>query len=81
MKKPQWITAGIALLLTVGLYALTQNQLFGFHPKKPAAAVASKGDHEGHAHAEGEGHEEAVLSVDTICLMLKKRSGRINSPA
>ncbi|HZH95728.1 MAG TPA: tetratricopeptide repeat protein [Flavisolibacter sp.] len=66
MKKPQWITAGIALLLTLGLYALTQNQLFGYHPKKPAAAVASKGDHEGHAHAEGEGHEETALSVDTI---------------
>jgi tetratricopeptide (TPR) repeat protein len=29
MKKPQWITAVIALLLVIGLYAATQQQLFG----------------------------------------------------
>ncbi len=34
MKKPQWIVAGTALLLTFGLYALTQNQIFGYNLKK-----------------------------------------------
>ena len=29
MKKKQWITAGISLLLVIILFALTQNQLFG----------------------------------------------------
>ncbi|HEU0111194.1 MAG TPA: hypothetical protein VFQ73_09980 [Flavisolibacter sp.] len=29
MKKPQWITIGIAILLVLGLYAATQKQLFG----------------------------------------------------
>lgn len=37
MKKPQWIVAGAALLLTVLLFVLTQPQLFGTHPKKGAA--------------------------------------------
>jgi len=38
MKKPQWITAGIALLLITGLFALTQDGIFGYHPKKIEAA-------------------------------------------
>jgi len=29
MSKPQWITAGIAILLLMGLYAATQKHLFG----------------------------------------------------
>jgi len=33
MNRPQWITAGIALLLTIGLYAATQKQLFGAKEK------------------------------------------------
>jgi tetratricopeptide (TPR) repeat protein len=33
MKRPQWITVGIALLLVAGLYAATTNQIFG-PPKK-----------------------------------------------
>lgn len=73
MKKPQWILAGIAFLLTVGLYALTQNQLFGNHPKKSSAAVASKDNHEGHAHAEGEGHEEGAQNIDSILVHAKEK--------
>ncbi len=72
MKKPQWIAAGIAFLLTIGLYALTQDQLFGHHPKKATAATAPKDEHEGHAHAEGEGHEHEGLSIDTILVQAKK---------
>jgi tetratricopeptide (TPR) repeat protein len=29
MKKPQWITIGIALIAVIGLYAATQKQIFG----------------------------------------------------
>ena len=51
MKKPQWITAGVVLLLTLSLYALTQNNLFGIK-KRPAPTAAAAGN--------------AVLSIDTI---------------
>ena len=37
MKKLQWITAGFSLLLIIGLYAVTQDEVFGYHPKKIAA--------------------------------------------
>lgn len=33
MKKPQWITAGISFLFIIGLYAITQDKVFGYHPK------------------------------------------------
>ncbi len=49
MKKPQWIVASVALLLTIALYALTQNNVFGHHPKKPTS-IAVKESHEGHNH-------------------------------
>src|SRR4051812_47380004 len=29
MKKPQWITIGIALIVVIGLYAATEKQIFG----------------------------------------------------
>jgi tetratricopeptide (TPR) repeat protein len=42
MKKAQWITAGIAFLVLIGLYAATQNKLFGPTPlKKGAVATAT----------------------------------------
>jgi len=33
MKKKQWITGGISLLIVIILFALTQNQLFGIPPR------------------------------------------------
>ena len=33
MKKPQWITAGIALAAVICIYAITTNQVFGDHVK------------------------------------------------
>ena len=72
MKKPQWIVASVALLLTFTLYALTQDKLFGHHPKKASAAAPAVADgHEGHDHAKGEAHTDsegpsAALSIDTI---------------
>jgi tetratricopeptide (TPR) repeat protein len=43
MKKPQWITIGIALIVVIGLYAATEKQIFGPREVKqtrvePAAA-------------------------------------------
>ena len=38
MKKPQWITLLIAALFVVGLFAATQNSLFGERKSKPGAA-------------------------------------------
>lgn len=65
MKRPQWIIAGAALLLVLGLYAATSGNIFGNHPKvsatAPAAAVAS-----GHNHA-GE------LSIDSILVRAQGR--------
>ena len=53
MTKPQWITAGLALLLTIGIYAATQKQLFGpSGVRKPSAEMAA--------------NAAAPLSIDTI---------------
>ena len=53
MTKPQWITAGLALLLTIGIYAATQKQLFGPPGvRKPSAEMAA--------------NAAAPLSIDTI---------------
>ena len=41
MKRPQWITIGIAVLLVIGLYAATQQQLFGEKKRLAATAAAS----------------------------------------
>jgi tetratricopeptide (TPR) repeat protein len=57
MTKPQWITAVIALLLTIGIYAATQKQLFGPSKiKKPATEALAAG---------------APLSIDTILFHAK----------
>lgn len=53
MTRPQWITAGLALLLTIGIYAATQKQLFGPPGvRKPSAEMAA--------------NAAAPLSIDTI---------------
>src|ERR1043165_617737 len=41
MKKPQWITLGIAALLVIGLFAATQNNLFGERKKHPVVTNIS----------------------------------------
>ena len=68
MKKAQWIVAATAVLLTIGLYALTQNAVFGHNPKKPSAtttANAAADSHEGHDHGEG-------VIIDTILFHAKE---------
>ena len=44
MSKSQWITAGIAIILVLGLYAATQNNLFGppKNKKKPVVVTGSQ---------------------------------------
>ena len=57
MKKPQWITATVALVLVVGLYAATQKQIFGKKEKntKHGAVAAASG-----------------ISIDTILVHAKE---------
>ncbi|HEY1112732.1 MAG TPA: hypothetical protein VGE66_04200 [Chitinophagaceae bacterium] len=44
MKRPQWIVAGVVLLLTLGIYAFTQDDIFGAKPKQiPAASTVQPG--------------------------------------
>jgi tetratricopeptide (TPR) repeat protein len=57
MKRPQWITIGIAILLVFGLYAATQHQLFGEKKRTaPAAPMATA---------------PSVLSTDSILFHAK----------
>ncbi len=45
MKKPQWLTLGITLLLVIGLFAVTQASLFGERSVKPATVVSHNDSH------------------------------------
>ncbi len=56
MNKAQWTIAGSALLITISLYAITQNQLFGHHPKTNKTIAADNHD----------GQDHSALSIDTI---------------
>src|SRR4051812_41171125 len=61
MKRPQWIFAGIALIIVIGLYAATQKQIFG--PTKASQAKANL-------------PAEAGLSIDTILFHSKEGLSR-----
>jgi tetratricopeptide (TPR) repeat protein len=58
VNKPQWITAGIAALLVISLYAATQDSIFG----------ANKLSHEGHDHSSetAEAGAPAPFSTDSV---------------
>jgi tetratricopeptide (TPR) repeat protein len=64
VKRPQWITAGIALASVIILFFITQGQIFGTRQK------TSTENHENHAH---EGSEHAAISIDTILIHSKER--------
>jgi tetratricopeptide (TPR) repeat protein len=72
VKRPQWITAGIALASVIFLFFVTQGQIFG------SKQEASTESHEGHNHAPGEDHahagagSEAAISIDTILFHAKE---------
>lgn len=59
MKRPQWIAASIAILLTVSLYALTRDQLFGYHPIQGSVASTPA--------------PQGQLTIDTILHHAKER--------
>jgi tetratricopeptide (TPR) repeat protein len=63
VKKPQWITIGLAGLLVAGLF------LFGRTiPKKKAVAATEHGPNDGHDH----GPAGAAVTIDTILQLAKK---------
>lgn len=72
MKKPQWITAGIAILLVAVLYFLRTTP-----PKKAGMVAANIHDHEN-------GNTENSFSIDSVLIEAKKhlnseQAARINS--
>lgn len=58
MNRTQWLVIGIVFFLTAGLFALTYDKIFGYHPKE---AVATD-EHAGHNHD---------ISIDTILVKAK----------
>lgn len=66
MKRPQWITAGIALASVILLFFATQGQIFGAKQK------AGTEHHDDHAHAGAEGMTNATISIDTILFHAKE---------
>jgi hypothetical protein len=59
MNRPQWITAGIALVIVIGLYAVTQDELFGVPKEKQAAAKPAAA--------------ASTLSIDSILFHAKEK--------
>ncbi|HEU4903926.1 MAG TPA: hypothetical protein VFT06_14070 [Flavisolibacter sp.] len=57
MNKPQWITLSIAVLLVFGLFAATQDNLFGERKAKTSVASAP---HESHDHEGGFGTDSVL---------------------
>ncbi len=64
MKKPQWITIGIAALLTAGIFVFGRTVA-----KKKAVAVTEHGPNDGHNHATS----ESAINIDTILNLAKKQ--------
>jgi predicted Zn-dependent protease len=62
MKKPQWITLSIAVLLVIGLFAATQGSLFG-HKKGKKAPPAPAAAADAHEHS---------LTTDSILYYAKQ---------
>ena len=63
MKKPQWITIGIAILLVIGIF------LFGrTTPNKKNIVAAAHTENDGHDHG-----NQAAISIDSILAIAKKQ--------
>jgi tetratricopeptide (TPR) repeat protein len=63
MKKPQWITLSIAVLLVLGLFAATQGSLFGERKGKKSPSAPTAVSEENHNHG---------LSTDSILYHAKQ---------
>jgi tetratricopeptide (TPR) repeat protein len=59
MNRPQWITAGIALLVVIGLYATTSKKVFGPPKVKQPSLVSAS--------------PSSILSIDTILYHARER--------
>ncbi|MFL5773339.1 MAG: tetratricopeptide repeat protein [Flavisolibacter sp.] len=70
MKRPQWITAGIAILLVIGLFAATRKEIFG--PHAPAKIMAGQSSSLSYStdsilfHAKESLSEEQMLRLNTL---------------
>lgn len=64
MKKPQWITVGIGLLLVIGIFFFGRT----VPPKKAVTAETEHSEHDGHDHG-----SPSALSIDTILAAAKKQ--------
>lgn len=64
MKKPQWITLSIAVLLVIGLFAATQSSVFG--EKKRVAGKAQP------VQEATENHDDHALSFDSVLFYAKR---------
>ena len=72
MNKPQWLAAGIVILLIAGLYLATSPQIFGAKEHAPASTVTPASNHQGE------------LTIDTILLHAREnltqlQQARLNS--
>ena len=66
MKKPQWITIGAAILLTIGIFIFGRTV-----PKKKASVISENTQHgpnDGHDH----GPLQSTITIDTILNLAKK---------
>lgn len=77
MKKQQWITAGVAILLTAGLYFLRTT------PSKKAGTVSANTNTHDHDDHE-DGSPENSFSIDSVLIEAKKhlnsdQAARVNS--
>ena len=65
MKKPQWITIGIALLLIIGIFFFGKTT-----PGKKNVVAETHSEDDGHDHG-----NQATISIDSILVMAKKQLG------
>lgn len=63
MKKPQWILAGLGLVLTFAIYFFANTR-----PPRTVAEVETHSDDDGHDHS-----QPAMLTTDSILLIGKKQ--------
>ncbi|RYD88269.1 MAG: tetratricopeptide repeat protein [Sphingobacteriales bacterium] len=66
MKKQQWTVLGLVALLTLGLYILTQSQIFGSKAAHGETGSTVHGPDDGHDHAES-------LTTDTLLAQARRQ--------
>jgi tetratricopeptide (TPR) repeat protein len=64
VKQPQWITLGVAAILTIGIFVFARTV-----PHKKIVAVTTHSENDGHNH----GADDAAVTIDTILNIAKKQ--------